>query len=221
MSGSSAQDNPYETLNREEPGAESSGVVLTFDDGPDPVWTPRILAALEEAEVRATFFVVAPLVRRYPGLVRDALGNGHRVELHCTHHVRHTELTRPEVEEDTRLGLRDLGRVGASPRLWRPPWGVCAPWTEEVASEMELDLALWTEDTHDWRGDTAEEMLDGIGGDLGPGSVVLMHDGIGPGARREDCEQTAALVGILAGRIRGLGCEPGPLTVGGAAQDTQ
>lgn len=186
-------------------------MALTFDDGPDPLWTPRILNALGEVEARATFFVVAPLARRYPGLIRAALGNGHRVELHCARHVRHTELTRAEVEEDTRLGLRELARAGATPHLWRPPWGVCAPWTQSVAAHCGLELALWTEDTHDWRGDSAREMLDSIGDELGPGSVVLMHDGIGPGAQRDGCDQTVALVGMLAERIRGLGCEPRPM----------
>lgn len=189
-------------------------MALTFDDGPDPIWTPRILEALDGARARATFFAVAPLARRYPGLIRDALDGGHRVELHCARHVRHTELTREELEEDTRLGLRDLAYAGAAPELWRPPWGVCAPWTESVAARWGLGLALWTEDTHDWRGDGAEEMLNDIGGSLGPGSVVLMHDGLGPGARRSGCEQTTALVGLLAERIRGLGCEPVPMTGG-------
>lgn len=186
-------------------------MALTFDDGPDPTWTPLVLRELEEANVRATFFVVAPLARRYPRLIRAALGNGHRVELHCTRHARHTEMTRQEVERDARLGLRDLGSSGAEPELWRPPWGVCAPWTGEVAGELGLQLALWTEDTHDWRGDTAREMLENIGGGLRAGSVVLMHDGLGPGARRTGCEQTVELVGMLARRIRELGCEPEPL----------
>lgn len=86
---------------------------------------------------------------------------------------------------------------------------------------MGLDPALWTEDTHDWRGDAAGEMLDIIGSGLGPGSVVLMHDGLGPGARREGCGQTVALVGMLVERIRGLGCEPGPMTCGVAAPEAR
>lgn len=191
---------------------------MTFDDGPDPVWTPRLLEALEEADVRATFFVVAPLAGRYPRLIRETLGHGHRVEFHCTRHIRHTEMARPELEEDLRLGLLYLAEVGVEPELWRPPWGIRAPWTEEVARESGLELALWTEDTHDWRGDSAGEMLDSIRGTLRPGSVVLMHDGLGPGARRESCEQTIELAGLLARSIRELGCEPESLTTGLAAR---
>lgn len=206
---------PITTRDIRIPSEGGRRVSLTFDDGPHPVWTPRVLEALEAAGARATFFAVGPLARRYPRLVRDALGNGHRVELHCTEHVRHTRLTRRETEEDARLGLRDLADAGASPSLWRPPWGVLSPWTREVADEFGLRLALWTGDTHDWRGDTADEMLRSVGVGLRPGSVVLMHDGLGPGARRKGCEQTVALVGRLVRRIRELGCEPEPVPAAG------
>lgn len=180
-----------------------------------------MLKALDVTGAKATFFVIAPLARQHPGLIRSVLGNGHRVELHCTRHVRHTELTRKEAEEDTRLGLRDLAEVGVRPALWRPPWGVRAPWTEEVARRMDLRLAPWTEDTHDWRGEMATEMLDSISESLRPGSVVLMHDGLGPGARREGCDQTVALVGKLVERIRELGCEPEPMSAPGSALEAR
>jgi peptidoglycan/xylan/chitin deacetylase (PgdA/CDA1 family) len=186
---------------------------LTFDDGPDPFWTPRVLDALRRAGVRATFFVVAPLAIEYPRLVSAALQAGHEVEFHCTKHVRHTHRSRSEVEADTREGLRVLRSLGVEPRLWRPPWGVLAPWTQEVAESFGLRLAPWSADTHDWRGDTAPEMLRRVEPFLGPGSVVLMHDALGPGARRSGCEETVALVGDLVTRLRSMGCEPGPLTL--------
>ncbi len=187
-------------------------ISLTFDDGPDPIWTPRVLGALRRAEAWATFFVVASLARRFPWLISDILQDGHGVELHCTEHVRHTEQSRKEVEADTRDGLRELRRQGLHPRFWRPPWGVLAPFTTEIAYAFGLQLALWTEGTHDWRGDPASEMLERVRPRLRPGSVVLMHDGIGPGARRSGCGETVALVSGLVEHIRFLGCEPGPLT---------
>ena len=184
----------------------------TFDDGPDPLWTPRVLEALEQAEVRATFFVVAPPAARNPGLVRRMLEAGHGVEFHCTEHIRHTESSRGGIEADTRSGLRTLAALDVSPRLWRPPWGVTAPWTAEVADEFGLEIAPWTADTHDWRGDSATEMLAYIDERLAPGAVVLMHDGIGPGALRPDCAQTVALIPLLAERLRELALETAPLS---------
>jgi peptidoglycan-N-acetylglucosamine deacetylase len=187
-------------------------VFLTFDDGPDPIWTPRVLEALRLSEARATFFVVAPRARRLPHLVHEMIRAGHSVGLHCIEHIRHTERSRPEVEADTRAGLRDLRLLRMHPRLWRPPWGVLAPWTGDVAEGFGLELVSWTADTHDWRGDTAPEMLDHILPALRPGAVVLMHDGLGPGARRDGCEETVALIGDLVQRIRTVGCEPAPMS---------
>jgi peptidoglycan-N-acetylglucosamine deacetylase len=189
----------------------SSGFALTFDDGPDPVWTPRVLDALHRVEAHATFFAIAPLALKHPGIVSAVLEMGHVVEFHCTDHIRHTHLSRREVEADTREGLRALKSLGVEPRFWRPPWGVLAPWTEEVAEDFGLRLAPWSIDTRDWRGNPAREMLRNVDSLLGPGAVVLMHDGLGPGALRTGCEETVALVEPLVAGLRSIGCEPAPL----------
>ncbi len=183
-------------------------VALTFDDGPHPVWTRRVLEALDDADTKATFFVVSPLAHRFPNVISEIQSAGHAVELHCERHVRHTELSREQVESDARSAIRNLNDLGVTPKFWRPPWGVLAPWTTEVADDFGLPLALWTADTHDWRGDCATEMLDAISPALGSEAVVLMHDGLGPGSRRSGCQNTVALIDPLVRRIRALGCEP-------------
>ena len=106
-----------------------------------------------------------------------------------------------------------MRNLGIEPQLWRTPWGIRAPWTQEVAEDFGLRLASWSADTKDWRGDTVPEMLGRIEPLLGLGSVVLMHDGLGPGARRTGCRETVALVEPLVTRLRELGCEPTPLGV--------
>ena len=199
----------------------SPWAALTFDDGPNPSWTPRILDALDRVGARATFFVIAPLALEHRQLVSDTLDAGHEVEFHCTEHVRHTRRSRREVEADTREGLQALRSLGIEPRLWRPPWGICAPWTQEVAEDFGLRLASWSADTKDWRGDTVAEMLGRIEPLLGQGSIVLMHDGLGPGARRSGCEETVALVKPLAARLRELGCKPMPLGVAVGEQEVK
>jgi peptidoglycan/xylan/chitin deacetylase (PgdA/CDA1 family) len=81
----------------------SASVALTFDDGPDPLWTPLVLDAL--AEAGATFFVIAPLARRRPSLIFRVRDEGYEVAFHCAEHFRHDARTPEEIEEDTRAGL--------------------------------------------------------------------------------------------------------------------
>jgi peptidoglycan-N-acetylglucosamine deacetylase len=181
-------------------------IALTFDDGPDPVWTPLVLEALSEA--RATFFVVAPRARRFPSLLADMRDAGHEVAFHCTEHLRHDTMLRGEIDADLRSGLHALARPA---RFWRTPWGVVTPATEAVAGEHGLTLVGWTADTEDWRGDAPAEMLARVKGDLVSGAIVLLHDGVGPGARRDGCAETVALVQPLVSLARSRGLEPGLL----------
>jgi len=176
----------------------AGSVELTFDDGPDPVWTPAVLAALSGSSLRATFFVIAPRAAAHPHLVAAIRAAGHAVELHCYEHVRHTEVDRPTTEDDTRRALATLADLGVRPHRWRPPWGVQAPWTEEIAAAHELELCGWDIDSHDWRGDGAEKMLAAVGPELHEGSVVLLHDGVGPGALRQGCEETVRFTRLIA-----------------------
>ena len=186
-------------------------VALTFDDGPDPDWTLRILRALARAGARATFFVMASRVVRHPYALAAIRIEGHDVELHCGEHVRHTEAGREAIDTDTRAALEVLAEHDVRPRRWRTPWGVRAPWTAEVAAAHGLELVGWTADTHDWRGDPAEAMLAAVAADLEPGGVVLMHDGLGPGARRDRCAETVRLIPRLVAHLRERGLEPGLL----------
>lgn len=168
-------------------------ISLTYDDGPDPVWTPRVLDALAAHGATATFFVLAPEAERHPEPVQRARAEGHEVALHADRHVRHTEMTRTELAADTETALRRLRGLGVHPRHWRAPWGVVTRDTRLVADRMGLELVHWTVDTHDWRGDSADEMQEACAADIEAGSVVLMHDGLGPGARRRDCAHTVEL----------------------------
>jgi peptidoglycan-N-acetylglucosamine deacetylase len=180
--------------------------MLTFDDGPDWEWTPGVLAELDRCKARATFFVIGARVDCAPELARAAVDRGHDVELHCDRHVRHTEMTDRELEDDTRSGLIALERAGLPrPTRWRPPWGICSEATPRVAAEQDLELVGWTIDTHDWRGDASAEMLEAAGSGIEDGAIVLMHDALGPGARRKGVEETVGLIGPLCARAQGRG----------------
>lgn len=183
-------------------------VAMTFDDGPDPTWTPRILCELADAGAHATFFVMSIPAARHPGLI-DAIGcAGHEIGLHCARHLRHTETPRSTIEADTDDALSTLAALGVSPSRWRLPWGRSADWSEAIARAHGLSIVGWTADTHDWRGDRASSMLESIKPAIADRAVVLMHDGLGPGACRDGCLETARLVAPLARTIRERDCEP-------------
>jgi peptidoglycan/xylan/chitin deacetylase (PgdA/CDA1 family) len=186
--------------------SSASRIALTFDDGPDPLWTPLVLDALTGA--RATFFVVAPRAARYPRLLGRMREEGHDVAFHCTRHVRHDAMTPGEIEADLEAGLPALVQPTG---FWRTPWGVVTPTTEGIAREHGLTLVGWTADTEDWRGGVPDEMLARVCGNLLPGAIVLMHDGIGPGATRHGCAGTVALIEPLVSMARSRGLQAGPL----------
>ncbi|MGE0066153.1 MAG: polysaccharide deacetylase family protein [Solirubrobacterales bacterium] len=194
---------------------EASGAfALTYDDGPDPAWTGRLLAELREREARATFFVMAPRAVQVPGLIEAMLAAGHEIGFHCHDHVRHSERTAADLERDLEIGLQLLDSVGVRPRSWRAPWGVETETTRRLAGEHGLRLWGWNLDSHDWRGDSAAEMLAALEaqGGLRGGDVVLMHDGLGPGARRLGCKETLALTGRLLDAATAAGLRPVPVS---------
>lgn len=186
-----------------------SAVALTFDDGPDAIWTPRMLDVLAAVGARATFFPLAPRAVRHPALIARMLDEGHAVGLHCDEHVRHGTRDEAWLHRDTTTALARLASLGVRPELWRTPWGELAPWTPRVAARHGLRLMPWSVDTHDWRGDDASAMLERIRPGLVVGAIVLAHDGLGPGARRSGCAQTVELIPRIAAlaAARGLRLE--------------
>jgi peptidoglycan/xylan/chitin deacetylase (PgdA/CDA1 family) len=198
----------------------SGTIALTFDDGPDRVWTPRILAALERRGARATFFVQARRAVEQRGVIDEVLAAGNEVGFHCLDHVRHSQRSWKGVGSDLELGLEMLGRIGVRPRAWRAPWGIETDATRLLAAETGLRLWGWNVDTHDWRGDEVRRMFGALEaqGGLRAGDVILMHDALGPGARREDCAETVALTELLLVRAEADGLEPATVSECGAVE---
>jgi peptidoglycan/xylan/chitin deacetylase (PgdA/CDA1 family) len=185
-------------------------IALTFDDGPNPAWTPRILTALERRGVHATFFVQARRAVENRDLIEAAIAGGNEVGFHCLDHVRHSERGPEEVVSDLEVGLEMLDGIGVRPMAWRAPWGIETDATRSLAAEHGLRLWGWNIDTHDWRGDDVRRMfgaLDAQGG-LRDGDVILMHDALGPGALRDGCAETVALTELLLAGAEADGLEP-------------
>ncbi len=187
---------------------------LTFDDGPDARWTPAVLDALARCGATATFFMLGERVLADPETARAVCAGGHDVQLHGHSHVRHSGLHEHEIERDARRAIEALASIDVHPTLWRTPWGVRTAATRRVAERLGLTLVGWTLDTHDWRGDPASAMFARARHQLRPGAVVLMHDALGPGARRAGCHSTVELVEPLVVAARASGLRVRPLVEG-------
>ena len=188
-------------------------VALTFDDGPDPESTPRVLEVLAEQRVRATFFLLGRMLQRAPALGREIVAAGHEVALHGWEH--HNLLLRGPAATG-----RDLARAraliatvtGRTPRFFRPPYGVLTGAALLAARRLDVEPVLWSCWGRDWTGSaTAESVFDTVRADLTGGGTILLHDSSAtatPGAWRaglaalprlvDECRRQGWTVGPLA-----------------------
>ena len=157
----------------------ASGVVLTFDDGPDPVSTPRVLDALEQAGAKATFFVIAKKAEAHPDVVRAIVGRGHSLGLHSYAHDRLFSLrTERSVLADLEQGLDALARItGERPTLFRPPVGHTNPIIARAADKLDLTVVGWSVSGRDGtRHASSESVVARVRRGLRDGAIVLLHD---------------------------------------------
>jgi peptidoglycan/xylan/chitin deacetylase (PgdA/CDA1 family) len=154
-------------------------VALTFDDGPTPRWTPKILAILKDLQVRATFFVIGQQAIRYPQLIADEVRDGMEIGNHGAMHVilknRSPEAIRREVED----AAQAIEAAGAPPpRLYRLPAGIYDRQALSVLGSLGYTVIGWSVDPRDWRHRyTAAQMLGIVQKQVGPGSIIIFHDG--------------------------------------------
>lgn len=157
-------------------------IALTFDDGPDPNNTPKVLDALKRYDAKATFFVRGDRARAYPELVRREYQEGHLVGNHAYDHPRLTTLSKPEVERQLRDTNAVITAAGApKPKLFRPPFGATDADVESVADSLGMTQTLWVESAtaNEWGGDlaTPASVCDQTVASAGPGAILLLHDG--------------------------------------------
>ena len=155
------------------------GVVLTFDDGPDPVWTPRVLDALEATSSKATFFVIGKKAEAHADLVREMIRRGHDVGLHSYEHDRLFALRNERrVRADLERGMTALAAItGRRPLLFRPPIGHTNPALARVAESLDLVVVGWSLSGRDGTARaTPESVTARVRGGVRDGSIVLLHD---------------------------------------------
>ena len=158
---------------------DARGVALTFDDGPDPATTRRVLDALDEVRGKATFFVIAKKAEAHPDLVREMVQRGHEIGLHSYEHDRLFSLRSEErVRDDLEQGMRVLEEItGERPLFFRPPIGHTNPIIARVADELDLVTVGWSVSAGDGLASAVpRSVVNRVRRGLGDGAIVLMHD---------------------------------------------
>lgn len=191
-------------------------VYLTFDDGPDPHWTPRVLELLAAHGATATFFMVGKRALANPGIARDIVAAGHEVGNHSFSHRHPWLLGEAAARREVRDGAAAIAdSCGRPARLFRPPYGRRRRCMLDEAAQCGQSLVMWHRTAIDWgplaQGPAIARRLARIR----PGEIVLMHDCV---AVRNHPER---LVGVLPGLLQELNerglqalCYPPPTTRG-------
>ncbi len=187
----------YLTLYHQAP-LSSNQVAITFDDGPDSKWTPRILDILKQYGVKATFFVLGVKVEDNPRLLRRILEEGHEIGIHSYTHpdmyVASEERILLELNASQRLIETITGR---STILFRPPYSDCMPHTAaelrpfKIAQDMGYLTVAYTIDTEDWARLGVDNILKRVRQQRSEGNIVLMHDA---GGNREQTIEALPLI---------------------------
>lgn len=158
-------------------GDDGGRVALTFDDGPDPYWTPRLLEVMRDHGATGTFFMLGTSVQRHPEMARYVADAGGEVALHGLDHRRTTTLGAREFDRAIRAGRRLVEQAsGATVRWYRPPYGAQNPVTWALAKRAGLTPVMWDATVWDWRDIPQEERVAKAMETTFPGSILLAHD---------------------------------------------
>jgi len=203
----------FPTLYHQGAGGEHE-VAITFDDGPDPDWTPKILNLLKAANVKATFFLVGVNAERHPGLVRRIVNEGHEIGNHTFYHPNLAlcwpEHIRLELNA-TQLLLETI--TGRATTLFRPPYGsdtqpaqISELMPLLIAQELNYLVVLENIDPQDWARPGADIILQRIKQQRRDGNIILLHDAGG------DRSQTVAALPRILGWLQARGDTVVPLS---------
>ncbi len=189
------------------PPSRAGAVALTFDDGPDPEVTPRVLDLLDAQGATATFFLIGERALRHPRLVREILRRGHAVGNHTHSHPLHFACFGPgRIRREIRQAQDAIADAcGQRPGLFRAPLGLRNPLLDPVLAIEDMSLVSWTRRGYDGVSRDAGRILARLTHGLAAGDILLLHDTAG----RADESGYPAVLRVLQGllphiRARGL-----------------
>ena len=188
-------------------GSAEKLVALTFDDGPSPVWTPKILDELNNAGVKATFFMLGEHVAKYPEVARRVVKEGHDIGNHTYDHHVLIYYTMEELENEITCADNVIKEVtGVTTRYFRPPKAWLTPDEKIKVKQMGYKIILWSLNSKDWVGFDDKYIVNYILRNIRPGDILLFHDSGGAfsseGGKRK---QTVKSIGKLVEKLKEKG----------------
>ena len=155
-------------------------IMLTFDDGPDPAYTGRLLDLLDSYGIKAAFFTVGSFASANPKLIRRMKDGGHTVGLHSYSHRSAYLMSAAQTRRDLSMSAAAVMRLGINPRFYRPPWGHTTPALQQAASNLGIMPVFWSVMAQDWQADLdSDEIASRLLCRTVPGSIICLHDGRG------------------------------------------
>ena len=156
---------------------EEKRIALSFDDGPHPVFTPKILALLEKYGITATFFMIGRNVEYYPAVARDVYERGHEIGNHTYTHPHMRRIGVDELKREVHMTEEILRKNGIpKPKLFRPPEGFRSGEQVSALETEGYETIIWSLDTHDWQGRAVGEIVSVVLEGVQGGDILLFHD---------------------------------------------
>lgn len=157
-------------------GEHMDMIALTFDDGPHPGNTGRILDVLNKYGVRGTFFVLGCNALYYPAPLKRAIREGHEIENHSFDHKTMNKSPAELADEIERTAGIISSLSGRRSRYFRPPEGKCPPALSEALKTLGYEAVFWTIDSEDWRGKSPDRIVESVLGSVRGNDIILFHD---------------------------------------------
>lgn len=173
--GAMTQKTVTAAVTQKDAQGEKKKVALTFDDGPNPEYTPQMLEVLKEKNVKATFFLLGEEVEKYPEIVKTIQKEGHVIGNHSYKHEQLSKLTMEEAcAQVNRTNELIYDITGVYPSYLRPPFG---DWHEKLDCEVNMVEVLWDVDTLDWSSQNHARIVNKVLKNVKEDDIILMHDG--------------------------------------------
>ncbi|MEU4195395.1 polysaccharide deacetylase family protein [Kribbella sp. NPDC026611] len=165
------ESTPSKTANGPVKAAHGKVVYLTFDDGPDPRWTPEVLAVLAKHNAHGTFFMLAQNANPHPGLVDQVRTAGNSIGNHSVSHPQLPKLSPAALHHQVADGVRS--------KCFRPPYGATNARVRAEIRKDGMQQVLWDVDPEDWARPGTATIVNRVLAGTTPGAIILMHDGGG------------------------------------------